>query len=257
VTPSLGEPGAFRVQAVAASVDGWVVTVPLTVVTIAPPPAAITQFTAPRNATAGEAVELSFEVPATAVAGVARISIDDEPALDGSSASVVLPAGSHTIAFSVTYPDGSVIQRQTIVVARAAPVSLGLLGAAVVGSLLAVTALLLLVRRRRRRPTAVTRPAVVAQRPAFVTQPTLPAHARTDGAAIDSGARTARASVAPAIALPAAVSSLLPVLLPLPVGRPRPSAPVRPQLRWTAITALGGIAVGAVAGALLVDRRSH
>jgi hypothetical protein len=103
----------------------------------------------------------------------------------------------------------------------------------------------------------VTRPAVVAQRPAFVTQPTLPAHADVGVALIDSGARTAPASVAPAIAGAAAVSSLLPVLLPLPVGRPRPPSPVRPQLRWTAITALGGIAVGAVAGALLVDRRSH
>jgi hypothetical protein len=223
---TLRDATAYTLQASARTPDGWVVTRPLTLIGVPRRPDAITVFAAPRTAVAGEPLNLDFEPPAAPFAGVPGIAIDGERPLDGSSASVTLSEGSHTITYSVAYPDGSSVQRQTIVVGRAAPVPAAGIFAGIAGAIGALAALVVIGRRLRHRPARPSgTPAVMPALPR--ERPPAPVGSATRGVAASGFA----------------VST--------------PGAGTSTSGRWPAMRTLRAVTVAVVVLAVIIDLRSN
>ncbi|MEA2623048.1 MAG: hypothetical protein QOH61_1958 [Chloroflexota bacterium] len=230
---TLPDATAYTLQASARTPDGWVVTKPLTLIGIPRRPDAITVFAAPNTAIAGEPLSLDFEPPAAPVAGVPRIAVDGEQPVDGSSASVTLSAGSHTITYSVAYPDGSSVERQTIVVGREAPVAPATILAGIAGAIGALSALLLIGRRLRHRPARPT-----GAPPAM---PTLPRH--RPPASVSATGWVATRTSTPGFAAVARV--------------PRSSEHTSTSGRWSPMRTLRALTVAVVVLAIIIDLRSN
>jgi hypothetical protein len=237
VDTTLTDAVAHTVQASAVTPGGWVVTRPLTLVGVARRPNPIDRFAAPHTAVTGEPVALDFDLPAAPIAGIPHIAVDGGAPLDGTAASVALTEGSHTISYSVTYPDGSSVQRQTIVIAQAAPMPASALIVAVAASILGLGFLGFLGRVRGRRAKGKesrTRPVATP---------------------IDGGLPAASS------AFPSTVAAWIPPVglgaahhVPRSNSRP-PGAKARPRLHVTGT--LGVVTAALVIGVLLIDRRSH
>jgi hypothetical protein len=258
---SLPDPGAYTVQATAATADGWVVSETLTLVGVARRPDPISRFAAPHTAVAGEPVVLDFDVPAAPMTGVARISVDSDPPIDGSSTTIALTAGSHTISYSVTYPDGSVVQRQTIVVARSAPMSMTVLVTMTIAPIGAIGGLALVFTRWRRRRTGgdpLTPPPSASERDRQ-GRPTRSAGAVARPVAGDVAIPIASSMPAPAPAaariLPAASTARPHLHLCREDHSPEP--PIGPSRRRAAITTHGMRTLAVLVWVMVIDRRSH
>lgn len=149
-----------HLQATAITPTGWLVTPVLQVVAIAPASARITAFSDPMSATADQPFDVGFTVPAGSKGGAASILVDDVKVADGTSASIRLGSGSHTITYVVLDLDGGAIQRQAVVVVSAPPPPVGLIGAVALTLLMIGAALRTRTRwRRRNRVAAASGPA--------------------------------------------------------------------------------------------------
>jgi hypothetical protein len=230
---TLPDATAYTLQASARTPDGWVVTKPLTLIGVPRRPEAITVFAAPHTAVAGEPLSLNFEPPGAPVAGVAHISLDGDTPLDGSSASVTLSAGSHTITYSVAYPDGSSVQRQTIVVGRAAPVPPAAIFAGIAAAVGALGALLLIGRRLRKGPARPSgTPAVMPTLPRHRPAPPVVSATRNVAASIPAPG-LAVATPGAGVATPGAAGDLSPAAAGVsPAAAAVAPAAERPSTSW-------------------------
>jgi hypothetical protein len=111
--------GLLRLQAATVTRTGWLVTPILDVVAVAPPRPRITTFLDVGAVTADRPFEVGFVLPSGSVDGTPSIYVDELLVADATTATISLAPGSHTVAYVVTYPDGGVIQRQTLVLANA------------------------------------------------------------------------------------------------------------------------------------------
>lgn len=153
------EPGSvLLVQGTAPSDAGWLVTSPMRFVALAAQPPRIEELIAPRSVAGDSPVTIGFTVPAGAELAAPSIAIDAQSPIPGSTAEVQFAPGTHTVTFALLFRDGSVVQRQAIVVASA-PVSRAALAAAGLAAVAASVLILLLIRTaRRRRAIAIAAP---------------------------------------------------------------------------------------------------
>jgi hypothetical protein len=149
--------GLLRLQATNVTPTGWLVTPILDVVAVAPPRPRITAFLDVGAVTADRPFEVSFALPSGSTGGTPSIYVDELLVADAITATISLAPGSHTVTYVVTYPDGGVIQRQTLVLANA--VGMPFLIAVSAAVLLLALALLTFALHRQRSggPAAVAR----------------------------------------------------------------------------------------------------
>jgi hypothetical protein len=151
--------GLLRLQASNVTRTGWLVTPILDVVAVAPPRPRITAFLDVRAVTADRPFEVGFALPPGPMDGTPSIYVDEMLVADAITATISLAPGSHTVAYVVTYSDGGVIQRQTLVLANADGKPF-LIAASAAVVLLALALLTFgLDRRRSGGPAAVARDA--------------------------------------------------------------------------------------------------
>jgi hypothetical protein len=147
--------GLLRLQAATVTRTGWLVTPILDVVAVAPPRPRITAFLDVGAVTADRPFDIGFELPSGSVDGTPSIYIDDLWVADAVGATISLAPGSHTVAYVVTYPDGGVIQRQTLVLASADGMPFLIAGIATTVLLGLALVTVALYRRRSCRPAVV------------------------------------------------------------------------------------------------------
>jgi hypothetical protein len=111
--------GLLRLQAATVTRTGWLVTPILDVVAVAPPRPRITAFLDVGAVTADRPFDIGFALPSGSVDGTPSIYVDELLVADANTATISLAPGSHAVAYVVTYPDGGVIERQTLVLANA------------------------------------------------------------------------------------------------------------------------------------------
>jgi hypothetical protein len=146
--------GLLRLQAANVTPSGWLVTPVLDVVAVAPRRPGITAFVDVGAVTADRPFDVGFALPSGSMDGAPSIYVDELLVADAIRATISLAPGSHTVAYVVTYPDGGVIQRQTVVLANADGMPFLIAGSAAV-VLLAVALLTLALYRRHSRGRAV------------------------------------------------------------------------------------------------------
>jgi hypothetical protein len=148
-------PGLLRLQAATVTPAGWLVTPVLEVVVVAPARPRITAFMNVGTVTADRPFDVGFTLPSGSLGGTPGIYVDDVLVADAVGTTISLASGSHTVAYVLTYPDGGITQRQTLVLAN--PDGTPFLPAALAASVLLALAVVAVARcrARSRRPATV------------------------------------------------------------------------------------------------------
>jgi hypothetical protein len=149
--------GLLRLQASNVTQTGWLVTPILDVVAVAPPRPRITAFLDVGAVTADRPFDVGFALPSGSMDGTPSIYVDELLVADAITATISLARGSHTVAYVVTYPDGGVIQRQTLVLANADGMPFLIAASAAVVLLALALLTFALHRQRSGGPSAVAR----------------------------------------------------------------------------------------------------